>query len=46
MTVDQIRLRLIGENINVSCPECGRIHLFSEEFEEPGENVAAEGDRV
>lgn len=34
MSVDEIRMRLIGKNINVSCPECGRIHLTREEAEE------------
>ena len=34
MTVDEIRERIIGENVNVTCPECGAIHLTREEAEE------------
>jgi len=34
MTVDQIKERSIGGNINVACPECGRIHLTVEDTEE------------
>ncbi len=40
MTVDEIRERLIGEQVNVTCPECGEIHLTVEEAE------AAEARRV
>lgn len=34
MTVDEIRERIIGDNVNVTCPECGGIHLTREEAEE------------
>jgi predicted nucleic acid-binding Zn-ribbon protein len=34
MTVDEIRERIIGPNVNVTCPECGAIHLTREEAEE------------
>ncbi len=34
MTVDEIKERIIGENVNVTCPECGAIHLTREEAEE------------
>jgi hypothetical protein len=34
MTVDEIRERIIGESVNVTCPECGAIHLTREEAEE------------
>ncbi len=34
MTVDEIKERIIGENVNVTCPECGGIHLTREEAEE------------
>ncbi len=34
MTVDQIKERTIGENLNVTCPECGEIHLTLEDVEE------------
>lgn len=36
MTVDEIRERIVGENVNVTCPECGAIHLTREEAEEAG----------
>jgi predicted nucleic acid-binding Zn-ribbon protein len=34
MTVDEIKERIIGENVNVTCPECGAIHLTREDAEE------------
>lgn len=34
MTVDEIRERIIGPSVNVTCPECGAIHLTHEEAEE------------
>lgn len=34
MTVDEIRERTIGDNVNVTCPECGKIHLTVEDAEE------------
>jgi hypothetical protein len=34
MTVDEIKARSIGNSINASCPECGRIHLTREEVEQ------------
>jgi hypothetical protein len=34
MTVDEIKDRTIGENINVTCPGCGAIHLTREDAEE------------
>lgn len=34
MTVDEIKGRIIGENVNVTCPECGAIHLTREDAEE------------
>ncbi len=34
MTVDEIKERMIGENVNVTCPACGAIHLTVEEAEE------------
>jgi hypothetical protein len=33
MTVDQIKERSFGENINAACPECGKIHLTVEDTE-------------
>ena len=34
MTVDEIKERIIGDNVNVTCPECGAIHLTPEDVEE------------
>jgi predicted RNA-binding Zn-ribbon protein involved in translation (DUF1610 family) len=34
MTVDEIKSRSFGENVNFACPECGKIHLTIEETEE------------
>jgi hypothetical protein len=34
MTVDQIKERSFGGDINVACPECGKIHLTVEETDE------------
>ena len=34
MTVDEIKERTIGDYVNVTCPECGEIHLTTEEAEE------------
>ncbi|MEJ5348434.1 MAG: hypothetical protein WHS46_07070 [Desulfosoma sp.] len=33
MTVDEIRERIVGDQLNVTCPECGEIHLSVEEAE-------------
>lgn len=33
MTVDEIRERIIGPHVNVTCPECGEIHLTVEDAE-------------
>ena len=37
MTVDQIKERLFGENVNVACPECGKIHFTIDDIEEAEE---------
>jgi hypothetical protein len=34
MTVDEIKDRTIGDQLNVTCPECGEIHLTQEDLEE------------
>ena len=34
MTVDEIKERSCGENVNVTCPECGEIHLTVEDCEQ------------
>lgn len=33
MTVDEIRARTFGENVDMTCPECGEIHLTPEDVE-------------
>jgi len=33
MTVDEVRERIMGDQINVACPECGEIHLTVEDAE-------------
>ena len=33
MTVDEIKARTFGEHVNVTCPECGEIHLTAEDVE-------------
>ncbi len=33
MTVDEIRERILGDQVNVTCPECGEIHLTVEDAE-------------
>lgn len=37
MTVDEIKDRIVGDRVNVTCPECGEIHLTVEEAEEAEE---------
>jgi len=34
MTVDEIKERTVGEDVNVTCPECGEIHLTPEDAED------------
>ena len=34
MTVDEIKDRTIGKEVNVACPDCGEIHLTSEDVAE------------
>ncbi len=31
MTADEIKVRTIGEEVNLACPECGEIHLTPED---------------
>lgn len=45
MTVDQIKERSFGENINVACPECGKIHLTVEDTEEAEARRISETER-
>ncbi|HBZ54281.1 MAG TPA: hypothetical protein DEO88_02655 [Syntrophobacteraceae bacterium] len=34
MTADEIKKRTIGPDVNVSCPDCGEIHLTPEDVTE------------
>jgi hypothetical protein len=34
MTVDEIRARSLGSDVELACPECGEIHLTEEEAQE------------
>ncbi|MGO9020290.1 MAG: hypothetical protein ACLQVJ_18285 [Syntrophobacteraceae bacterium] len=45
MTVDQIKERSFGGNINVACPECGKIHLTVEDTDEAEAGRLSETDR-
>jgi len=45
MTVDDIKSRSIGENVNLACPECGKIHLTIEEVEEAEAKVLRKSKR-
>jgi hypothetical protein len=45
MTVDEIKERVIGEDLNVACPECGEIHLTAEDVEEAEKKRITETQR-
>ena len=45
MTVDEIRERIIGDNVNVTCPECGALHLTREDAEEAASKKLSAGAR-
>ncbi len=45
MTVDDIKSRSFGENVNLACPECGKIHLTVEEAEEAEAKVLRKSKR-
>lgn len=45
MTVDDIKSRSFGENVNFACPECGKIHLTVEEVEEAESKVLRKSKR-
>jgi len=45
MTVDEIKERIIGQDLNVTCPECGEIHLTTEEAEEAEKKKITETPR-
>lgn len=45
MTADEIKRRSIGENVNVTCPECGEIHLTEEDACEAAQKKITETPR-
>ncbi len=45
MTVDDIKSRSFGENVNFACPECGKIHLTIEETEEAEAKILRKSKR-
>ncbi|MFZ5587942.1 MAG: hypothetical protein ACOZHQ_18655 [Thermodesulfobacteriota bacterium] len=45
MTADEIKRRSIGENVNVTCPECGEIHLTEEDASEAEKKKISETPR-
>ncbi len=45
MTADEIKRRSIGENVNLTCPECGEIHLTEEDAGEAEKKKISETPR-
>jgi len=45
MTVDQLRLRSVGDVMDGRCPSCGRIHLSDEDIEEFKETKVVDSER-
>jgi hypothetical protein len=45
MTVDQLRLRSIGDVMDGRCPACGRIHLSDEDIAELEETKIVDSER-
>lgn len=45
MTADEIKRRSIGENVNLTCPECGEIHLTEEDASEAEQKKISETQR-
>lgn len=37
MTVDEIKRRSVGRDVNLSCPVCGGVHLTREDAQEAAE---------
>ena len=42
MTVEEIKGRTIGDEVEMTCPECGEIHLTVEEACEAGQKKISE----
>ncbi|MFH1057682.1 MAG: hypothetical protein V1797_03250 [Pseudomonadota bacterium] len=45
MTADEIKRRSIGDNVNLTCPECGEIHLTDEDASEAEQKKISETPR-
>ena len=45
MTVDEIKRRTLGGDVNVTCPECGEIHLTAEDVEAAIQKKITETDK-
>ena len=46
MTVDQIKERSFGENVNAACPECGKIHFTIDDIEEAEARKLSENNQI
>jgi hypothetical protein len=45
MTVDEIRSRALGSDVELACPECGEIHLTEEEAREAAERKISDREK-
>ena len=45
MTVDEIRSRALGSDVELACPECGEIHLTEEEAREAEERKISDREK-
>lgn len=44
-TVDELKERAVGENVDGTCPVCGMVHLTHEEIEELERHKIRESER-
>lgn len=45
MSVDEIRERIVGDDVDLTCPECGQIHLTPEDAREAGKKKFTDTER-
>jgi predicted RNA-binding Zn-ribbon protein involved in translation (DUF1610 family) len=45
MTVDEIKRRTVSDDVELTCPECGEVHLTPEEASEAAERKVTETER-
>lgn len=45
MTVDEIRARAIGPDVELACPQCGEIHLTPEDVSEAAARKISEREK-